>query len=47
MENGALELQAGNEIIVSTKQVLGTLEKFSVSYEPGRRRVSRVYHPVG
>ncbi|MEC1923484.1 pyruvate kinase [Bacillus velezensis] len=33
MENGALELQAGNEIIVSTKQVLGTLEKFSVSYE--------------
>ncbi|MGC1138082.1 pyruvate kinase [Bacillus sp. B38] len=33
MENGALELQAGNEIIVSTKQVLGTPEKFSVSYE--------------
>ncbi|ASF29723.1 MULTISPECIES: pyruvate kinase [Bacillus amyloliquefaciens group] len=33
MENGELELQAGNEIIVSTKQVLGTLEKFSVSYE--------------
>ncbi|MBT2754472.1 pyruvate kinase [Mesobacillus foraminis] len=33
MENGAIELKAGNEIIVSMTEVLGTTEKFSVTYE--------------
>lgn len=33
MENGAIELKAGNEITVSMKEVLGTTEKFSVTYE--------------
>ncbi|MFJ5621901.1 pyruvate kinase [Peribacillus loiseleuriae] len=33
MENGALELKAGSNIIVSMTEVLGTDEKFSISYE--------------
>jgi pyruvate kinase len=33
MENGAIELKAGDEIIVSMKEVLGTTEKFSVTYD--------------
>ncbi|RSK28135.1 pyruvate kinase [Bacillus sp. HMF5848] len=33
MENGAIELVEGNEIIVSMTEVLGTVEKFSVTYE--------------
>ena len=33
MENGAIELQTGQEIIVSMKEVLGTVEKFSVTYD--------------
>lgn len=33
MENGAIELKAGNEIIVSMVEVLGTEEKFSVTYD--------------
>ncbi|AIE61006.1 pyruvate kinase [Bacillus methanolicus] len=32
MENGAIELKAGQEIIISMKEVLGTPEKFSVTY---------------
>ncbi|GAA3327041.1 hypothetical protein GCM10020331_065420 [Ectobacillus funiculus] len=32
-ENGQAELKAGAEVVISTKQVLGTVEKFSVSYE--------------
>ncbi|MFS8651212.1 MAG: pyruvate kinase [Caldibacillus sp.] len=32
MENGAIELQAGNTIIISMEEVLGTEEKFSVTY---------------
>lgn len=32
MENGAIELVAGNEIIVSMKEVVGTTEKFSITY---------------
>ncbi len=32
-ENGQAELKAGAEVVLSTKQVLGTAEKFSVSYE--------------
>ncbi|MGA9227288.1 MAG: pyruvate kinase [Mesobacillus sp.] len=33
MENGAIELQSGQECIISMKEVLGTPEKFSVTYE--------------
>ncbi|MDQ0224620.1 pyruvate kinase [Bacillus sp. 7586-K] len=33
MENGAIELVAGNEIIISMTEVVGTKEKFSVTYE--------------
>ncbi|BCB05111.1 pyruvate kinase [Bacillus sp. KH172YL63] len=33
MENGAIELTQGSNIIVSMKEVLGTTEKFSVTYE--------------
>lgn len=33
MENGAIELVSGQECIVSMKEVLGTAEKFSVTYE--------------
>ncbi len=33
MENGAIELVAGNEIIVSMNEVLGTTEMFSITYE--------------
>ncbi|MFY4774620.1 pyruvate kinase [Metabacillus sp. RGM 3146] len=33
MENGAIELVSGNEIIVSMKEVTGTPEKFSITYE--------------
>ncbi|PPA71621.1 pyruvate kinase [Jeotgalibacillus proteolyticus] len=33
MENGAIHLEAGNEIIVSMKEVVGTTEKFSITYE--------------
>jgi pyruvate kinase len=33
MENGAIELIAGKEIIISMKEVLGTPEKFSVTYQ--------------
>ncbi len=33
MENGGLELEKGKNIIVSMKEVVGTLDKFSVSYE--------------
>ena len=32
MVNGAIELQAGSEIIVSMTEVEGTTEKFSVTY---------------
>lgn len=32
MENGAIELKAGNTIIISMEEVLGTEEKFSVTY---------------
>jgi len=32
-ENGQAELKIGEEVVISTKQVLGTAEKFSVSYE--------------
>ncbi|WP_404404275.1 pyruvate kinase [Jeotgalibacillus malaysiensis] len=32
MENGAIELVAGNEIIVSMDEVVGTTEKFSITY---------------
>ncbi|MEI2441044.1 pyruvate kinase [Priestia megaterium] len=34
MENGAIELQEGSEIIVSMTEVVGTTEKFSITY-PG------------
>ncbi|EIJ79238.1 pyruvate kinase [Bacillus methanolicus PB1] len=33
MENGAIELIAGQEIIISMNEVLGTPEKFSVTYQ--------------
>ncbi|MGD6802546.1 pyruvate kinase [Rossellomorea vietnamensis] len=33
MENGSLELEKGSEVIVSMTEVLGTTEKFSVTYE--------------
>ncbi len=33
MENGAIELQTGQECILSMKEVLGTPEKFSVTYD--------------
>ncbi|MFC0270277.1 pyruvate kinase [Metabacillus herbersteinensis] len=33
MENGAIELVAGSEIIISMTEVVGTLEKFSITYE--------------
>jgi pyruvate kinase len=33
MENGAIELVVGNEIIISMTEVVGTLDKFSVTYE--------------
>ena len=33
MENGAIELTTGAHVIVSTKEVLGTAEKFSITYE--------------
>ncbi|ALC82001.1 MULTISPECIES: pyruvate kinase [Bacillus] len=33
MENGAIELKEGSEIIVSMKEVIGTTEKFSITYE--------------
>src|SRR5574342_103275 len=33
MENGAIELQAGQECIISMKEVLGTVEKFSITYD--------------
>jgi pyruvate kinase len=33
MENDAIELEKGSEIIVSMKEVLGTKEKFSVTYD--------------
>lgn len=33
MENGTMELVAGDDIIISMTEVLGTKEKFSVSYE--------------
>ncbi|MGN1402585.1 MAG: pyruvate kinase [Bacillus sp. (in: firmicutes)] len=33
MENGAIELVTGANVIISTKEVLGTAEKFSVTYE--------------
>lgn len=33
MENDAIELRTGNSIIISMKEVLGTTEKFSVTYE--------------
>jgi len=32
MENGAVELVTGSHIIISTKEVLGTAEKFSITY---------------
>ncbi|MGM9924603.1 MAG: pyruvate kinase [Bacillus sp. (in: firmicutes)] len=32
MENGAVELKTGSNIIISTTEVLGTAEKFSVTY---------------
>ncbi|WP_019242890.1 MULTISPECIES: pyruvate kinase [Bacillus] len=32
MENGAVELKTGSNIIISTKEVLGTAEKFSITY---------------
>jgi len=34
MENGAIELQAGSELIVSMQEVIGTPEKISITY-PG------------
>ncbi|MBT2681943.1 pyruvate kinase [Bacillus sp. ISL-35] len=33
MENGAIELTTGQECIVSMKEVLGTVDKFSVTYD--------------
>ncbi|KHF28820.1 Pyruvate kinase [Anoxybacillus sp. BCO1] len=33
MENGAIELKAGSEVTISMKEVLGTPEKFSITYE--------------
>lgn len=33
MENGAIELQTGQECVISMKEVLGTPEKFSVTYD--------------
>lgn len=33
MENGAIELEVGNEIIISMTEVVGTTDKFSVTYE--------------
>ncbi|WP_419881904.1 pyruvate kinase [Peribacillus sp. B-H-3] len=33
MENGAIELTAGSNIIVSMTEVLGTADKFSITYE--------------
>jgi pyruvate kinase len=33
MENGAIELKTGEEITISMKEVLGTTEKFSITYE--------------
>ncbi|WP_421380434.1 pyruvate kinase [Bacillus salacetis] len=33
MENGAIELEKGSEVIVSMKEVLGTPDKFSITYE--------------
>ncbi|MBZ5750174.1 pyruvate kinase [Metabacillus rhizolycopersici] len=33
MENGAIELEVGNEIIISMTEVVGTADKFSVTYE--------------
>jgi len=33
MENGTIELKAGEKIIISMKEVLGTKEKFSITYE--------------
>ena len=32
MENGAIELEEGSEIIVSMTEVVGTPEKFSITY---------------
>ncbi len=32
-ENGQAELKTGAEVVISTEQILGTAEKFSVSYE--------------
>ncbi|MCT8137397.1 pyruvate kinase [Anaerobacillus sp. CMMVII] len=32
-ENGVAELVAGNEVIISMEEVMGTAEKFSISYE--------------
>lgn len=33
MENGAIDLKTGQECIISMKEVVGTAEKFSVTYE--------------
>ncbi len=33
MENDSMELVAGNEVIISMNEVLGTPEKFSITYE--------------
>ncbi|MGO3727045.1 pyruvate kinase, partial [Staphylococcus carnosus] len=33
MENGVINLEKGNDVIVSMNQVLGTADKFSVTYE--------------
>ncbi|MGX1982389.1 pyruvate kinase [Thermolongibacillus altinsuensis] len=33
MENGAIELKAGSEVTISMTEVLGTPEKFSITYE--------------
>lgn len=33
MENGAIELQKGSEVIISMEEVVGTTDKFSVTYE--------------
>jgi pyruvate kinase len=33
MENGAIELKTGNNVIVSMNEVLGTEEKFSITYQ--------------
>ena len=33
MENGTIELTAGSNCIISMKEVLGTPEKFSITYE--------------